>query len=353
MNLWRHGIVLFSLAFSTAAVAEVYELPPAGNDVVGALTTIQTRDEETLLEIARRHGLGYEEIVAANPDVDTWLPGEGTDVVLPTRFVLPPGRRSGIILNLAEYRMYYFPQAKDGETAIVMTFPMSIGRMDWETPLGRTAVVSKVRNPSWYPPESIRAEHAAEGDPLPRIVPAGPQNPLGEYAMRLGIPGYLIHGTNRPAGVGMRVTHGCIRMFPEDIGFFFGQVPLNTPVRIINEPVKVGWDGDELVVEVHETLAFGPEPGEEPFEAPAEEAGTNMVVDKADDAAPEVEDVLAETPPVRDAMTALTEQFVLATSSRRAELDWDVAEMLLERADGIPVTAGRAIKDAATSAASE
>ena len=337
MNFRAHLLVLAAVVAPGIASAEVYEMPPPGNDVVGAITVVQSREDETLLEIARRHGLGYEDIVSANPDVDTWLPGEGTDVVLPTRFVLPPGRRKGLILNLAEYRMYYFPEVKDGEKPIVMTFPMSIGRMDWETPLGRTSVIAKVTNPSWYPPESIRAEHAADGDPLPRIVPPGPQNPLGDHAMRLGLPGYLIHGTNRPAGVGMRVTHGCIRMFPEDIGFFFGQVPLNTPVRIINEPVKIGWDADKLLVEVHETLEFSPMP-------PADVEGEADV---------EVDAEVVTPPPVRDAMTALTEQYVLATSSQAAELDWDIAEVLLERADGIPVIAGRKIKDAATSAASE
>ena len=331
-------LVLVAVAIPALARAEVYELPAEGSDVVGALTVVTTRADETLLEVARRHGLGYEEIIAANPDVDTWLPGEGTKVTLPTRFVLPPGARRGIVLNLAEYRLYYFPDTKPGDTPLVMTFPMSIGRMDWETPLGRTTVVSKVRNPSWYPPESIRAEHAAEGDPLPRVVPPGPDNPLGDYAMRLGLPGYLIHGTNRPAGVGMRVTHGCIRMFPEDIGFFFGEVPMNTPVRIINEPVKVGWDGDDLVVEVHETLAFSA--AEEPLMAGG---------DKGDSGEP----VTYAPPPARDAMTALTEQFVLATNARPATLDWEAAEVLLQNADGIPAIAGRKIKDAATSAASQ
>ena len=246
------------------AFAEVYDLPPAGNDVVGAVTTVTAREDDTLLDIARRHGLGYEDIVRANPDVDTWLPGEGTEVTLPTQYVLPPGPRRGVVLNLAEYRMYYYPVPAEGETAVVMTYPISIGRMDWETPLGRTSITQKVRNPSWYPPESIRAEHAAEGDPLPRIVPPGPDNPLGEYAMRLGIPGYLIHGTNRPAGVGMRVTHGCIRMFPEDIDYLFGRVGVDTAVRIINEPVKVGWHGDRLFVEVHKTLEVAePDPAVE------------------------------------------------------------------------------------------
>lgn len=343
---FRHYILasmLLLLGLPFAALAEVYEMPAAGNDVVGALTTVAARADDTLLDIARRHGLGYEDIVRANPDVDIWLPGEGTEVVLPTRFVLPPGPRTGIVLNLAEYRMYYFPTPKAGETAIVMTYPMSIGRMDWETPLGRTSIISKVRNPSWYPPESIRAEHAADGRPLPRIVPAGPDNPLGQYAMRLGLPGYLIHGTNRPAGVGMRVTHGCVRMFPEDIGFLFGQVKVNTPVRIINEPVKMGWDNDELVIEVHRTLEFVP-----PAVTEVAELSDQSETDTA-----AVAEVVEVAPPVRDAMTALTEQFVQVTNSRPGELDWDVAENLLARADGIPAIAGRKINDAATSAASE
>ena len=249
-------------ALASPASAEVFELPPDGQDVVGALMTIKARDDDTLLDIARRHGLGYEDIVRANPGVDTWLPGAGTDIVLPMRYVLPPGPRQGVVLNLAEYRLYYYPPPSDGEAPVVMTFPISIGRMDWATPLGRTSVVAKVRNPSWYPPDSIRAEHAEQGDPLPRIVPPGPDNPLGDRAMRLGIPGYLIHGTNRPAGVGMRVTHGCIRMFPEDIRFLFEKLPVNTRVQIINEPVKVGWDGDLLVVEVHKTLESAPPPAD-------------------------------------------------------------------------------------------
>ena len=315
------------------ALAEVYDLPPAGNDVVGAITKVSARADDTLLDIARRHGLGYEDIVRANPDVDTWLPGEGTEVILPTQYVLPPGPRRGVVLNLAEYRLYYDPEPAEGEPAVVMTYPISIGRMDWETPLGRTSITQKVRNPSWYPPESIRAEHAAEGDPLPRIVPPGPDNPLGEYAMRLGIPGYLIHGTNRPAGVGMRVTHGCIRMFPEDIDYLFGRLGVNTAVRIINEPVKVGWQGDRLFVEVHKTLEVAePDPSVEA----SPEGGT-----------PE------EPPAPRDALTALTAQFVEATNERPGALDWDVAELLLAQADGMPAAAGRTIKDAATSAASE
>lgn len=332
MPLVRRLNICLLLFLAGAAAAEVYDLPASGNDVIGAVTYTTSRAEDTLLDIARRHGLGYEDIVRANPDVDAWLPGEGTQVVLPTRYVLPPGPRTGVVLNLAEYRMYYFPDARNGEDPVVMTYPISIGRMDWETPLGLTSVISKVRNPAWYPPESVRQEHLADGDPLPRVVPPGPDNPLGKFAMRLGLPGYLIHGTNRPAGVGMRVTHGCIRMFPEDIEYVFEHIPVKTKVRIINEPVKFGWDGDDLVLEVHRTL--------------------ERAVEEGSDMEPVDGDVVEEAP-VADALTMLTMKFIAATRERTGQLDWLVAENLIDRADGIPATAGFAIKNAATSAASE
>lgn len=339
---------LLWLLFTAAVVrAEVYELPPEGYDVVGALTSITARAEDTLLDVARRHGLGYEDIVRANPDVDAWLPGEGTRVVLPTRFILPPGPRRGIVLNLAEYRMYYYPPARDGEPPVVMTYPMSIGRMDWATPLGVTRVISKMKNPTWYPPDSVRREHEADGRPLPRTVPPGPDNPLGARAMRLSLPGYLIHGTNRPAGVGMQVTHGCIRMFPEDIEFLFEEVPVDTPVRIINEPVKIGWHGDELLMEVHRPLESAPVAVEEAADGVAVDTTATPAVDQA------AAEQAVEKPAGRNQLTSVTVQFVAATSGRPGELDWDFAEALLERADGIPAGVGRSIKNAATSAASE
>jgi L,D-transpeptidase ErfK/SrfK len=325
------------LCCAATALAEIYELPPPGIDVVGAVSTVTSRHEDTLLDIARRHGLGYEDIVRANPGVDVWVPGDGTEVVLPTRFVLPAGPRRGIVLNLAEYRMYYFPEPAAGEPATVMTYPISIGRQDWATPLGVTRIVSKVRRPTWFPPDSVREEHAADGRPLGRSVPPGPDNPLGEFAMRLALPGYLIHGTNRPAGVGMRVTHGCVRMFPEDIEYLFGRVDADTPVRIINDPVKIGWEGDRLVMEVHPVLDFAL-PG--PDATRAEGEG-------------EADPVPAVPAPAKDPMTYVTEQFIVATGERAAELDWQLAERLVEKSDGMPSTVGRGIKNAATSAAFE
>ncbi len=340
---WLSAAAIIGTLFCGSSRAEIYELPPEGVDVVGAVSTITARYEDTLVDIARRHGLGFEDIVRANPEVNIWVPGEGTEIVLPTRFVLPAGERRGIILNLAEYRMYYFPEPKAGQPAYVMTYPMSIGRMDWETPLGRTTVISKMRNPSWYVPQSVLDEHKENGNPLPRIVPPGPENPLGAHAMRLGLPGYLIHSTNRPAGVGMRVTHGCIRMFPEDIEFLFSQVATNAPVRIINEPVKIGWDGEQLVMEAHPTLANAVVEGTiVAVDAAIDEEGSNESVE-AIDAGQES----------KDPLTYVTEQFIAATSVRAGQLDWHLAELIVGRADGIPATVGTSIKNAATSAASE
>jgi L,D-transpeptidase ErfK/SrfK len=338
MNRVMHIIPLICLLPMNVAKAEIFELPPPGYDVVGAISTVAARHEDTLVDIARRHGLGYEDIVRANPEVNVWVPGEGTEVILPTRFVLPAGPRRGIILNLAEYRLYYFPQATPGEMAYVMTYPISIGRMDWETPLGLTKIISKVNNPSWYVPQSVLDEHAADGDPLPRIVPPGPDNPLGKFAMRLGLPGYLIHGTNRPAGVGMRVTHGCVRMFPEDIEFLFGKVDLSTPVRIINEPVKMGWDGDQLVMEVHPILEVAILEAADEIQDEEPAADTDASNDVA---------VVAKDP-----LTYVTEQFIVTTGERAGQLDWHLAEQVVDRSDGIPTPVGRGIKNAAASTAS-
>lgn len=340
----RYLSPVVALLLLQPAVAAIYDLPQEGQDVVGVMSSVTATYEDTLVDIARRHGLGYQDIVRANPDVNIWLPGEGTEIVLPTRFVLPPGPREGLVLNLAEFRMYYFPQPKAGEIAKVHTYPMSIGRMDWETPLGYTKIVAMAKNPTWYPPQSVRDEHAAAGDPLPRIVPPGPMNPLGSRALRLGIPGYLIHGTNRPAGVGMRVSHGCIRMFPEDVEFLFEHIRVNTSVRIIDVPVKIGWDGEALIVEVHPLLEIPQPLGEESMQ--------QIERLDADVGIPEVQSVS------KDPLTYVTEQFVVATAERAGQLDWDMVEALVARSDGIPEAVGesvkgKGIKNAATSAASE
>lgn len=233
----------------------LFTLPDAATSVVGTLQVIRTRQEDTFIDIAQAYDLGYDELVEANPGVDPWLPGDGTEIVLPSRFVLPDAPREGIVLNVASKRLFYFPKPWPGAAPVVHTFPISIGREGWATPLGRTKVVSKKKDPPWRVPASIRREHAENGDPLPAVVPPGPDNPLGRHAMRLALPGdFLIHGTNKPAGVGMRVSHGCIRMNPGDIEWLFPQVAVGTPVHIVNQPLLVGVRGGALYVEAHPPL---------------------------------------------------------------------------------------------------
>jgi L,D-transpeptidase ErfK/SrfK len=225
-----------------------------GQDVIGEIQVVVAKYEDTFVDIARAYGLGYDEMVAANPDVDPWLPGEGTTIILPTRFMIPVAPRQGIVLNVAAKRLFYFPEPVDDGPAMVETYPIGIGRAGWQTPSGITTIVSKARNPIWYVPRSVRIEHAEAGDPLPKQVPPGPDNPLGNRVLGLGISGYLIHGTNKPAGVGMRVSHGCIRLFPEDIAHLYERVEIDSQVRIVNQPILYGWQNGDLLLEAHAPL---------------------------------------------------------------------------------------------------
>lgn len=243
------------LTFIGAPVlADTFPLPPPGTDVIGDLRVVMARQEDTLLDIARRYNLGYNEITDANPTVDPWLPGAGTPVLLPTQFILPNAPRQGIVLNIATMRMFYYPVPKAGESAVVITHPIGIGKEGWSTPLGATKVVSKQKDPSWTVPVSIQEEHAKKGEPLPSVVPPGPDNPLGQYAFRLGLPSYLIHGTNKPSGIGMRVSHGCIHLYPEDIARLFDQIPVGVSVHIFNQPYLAGWRDGTLYLETHKPL---------------------------------------------------------------------------------------------------
>ena len=232
----------------------VFALESADQSVIGEPQIVFARDEDTLSDLARTYGLGYDEIIAANPDVDPWLPGAGTPVVLPTQYVLPNVERRGVILNIATKRLFYFPAVAEGETQQVMTYPIGIGRVGWETPLGDTSVVSKAEDPHWWVPASVRREHAEMGNPLPAIVPPGPDNPLGHRVLKLDMPGYLIHGTNAPYGVGMRVSHGCVRLYPENIETLYTLVDIGEVVSIINEPYQFGTRGGSLYFEAHAPL---------------------------------------------------------------------------------------------------
>lgn len=283
----------------------MYELPPGGSALFGSTEHTVTVYEDTLIDLGRRYSLGYEEILRVNPGVDPWLPGEGTAVLLPGQRILPSGPREGIVVNLPEHRLYYYPKPKKGETPLVYTYPVSIGKMDWNTPLGKTRIVAKEKNPVWYPPASVRKEHAARGDPLPAAVPPGPDNPLGAYKMRLAIGGgsYLIHGTNNPSAVGMAITHGCIRMFPEDIDQLFALVPVGTPVYLVNEPVKVAFVDGEVYLEAHP-----------PVDAEGQTAAVNI-----------------------GQFEALLDQ---ALGPTRTAVHWDLALDVLRSADGMPKLIG-------------
>ncbi len=251
--------LLLSVLLSTipcSIYADSWIRPPDDIDIFGQIQTATASRAETLLDVARRYDIGQDAMMLANPDVDRWLPEEGAKVVLPLRFIIPQAERTGIVINLPEMRLYYFPKPTKGQRAEIITYPVSIGRMDWNTPLGKTTIVRKQKDPTWTPPLSLRKEAIADGrPPLPEVIPAGPDNPLGKYALYLGLSGYLIHGTNKPLGVGMRVTHGCMRLYPEDIEKLFNIIPTGTPVQIVNQPIKLGWQSEHLLfIELHPPL---------------------------------------------------------------------------------------------------
>jgi L,D-transpeptidase ErfK/SrfK len=301
-----------------------HEFPfdPKTTAVVGTLQVTHSRHEDTLADIARRFNLGYDEVVRANPDVDPWLPGEGTRIVLPTQFVLPEAPAEGIVVNIAALRMFYFPKQAKDEPRVVMTFPIGIGKVGWATPIGTTKIVSKREKPLWTPPPSVRKEHEEAGDPLPAQVPAGPDNPLGLYAMNLGWPSYLIHGTNKPPGVGMRASHGCIRMYPEDIAKVFPEIPVGMKVTVVNQPLLYRWQGDSLYVQsypLHEDERDGA--GREKKTAPTQPA--------------------ADVPKPPHFTDALANKMYQRVKPHGATLDVALAEQIVNAQQGIAVPVTR------------
>jgi len=298
-------LALLMLAASPRANATSYALAKPDDTVVGEDQTVVTVYSDTLYDLAAKYSLGSEEMIRVNPGVDPWIPGAGKTLVVPGRHILPPGPHEGIVVNLPEHRLYYYPKPKRGAPIEVITYPVSIGKMDWRTPLGTTRVISKQKDPTWYPPESVRKEHAEAGDPLPPKVGPGPDNPLGAYAMRLaaGNGTYLIHGTNNPIAVGLAVTHGCIRMYPNDVAALFPLIPVGTSVRLINEPVKVAWIDGELFLEAHP-----------PVDAQGQSFEPNI-----------------------DLFSDLLKKAVGDTT---VAIHWDYAHEVLQKADGVIATVG-------------
>lgn len=247
----RRCVSLAVLASLLCACGEArgMPLPENGDSVVGEVLRVRLKKEASALAVAERYAVGLPELARVNPQVDGLRSGRlaaGTELIVPTRYVLPEAPREGIVVNIAEKRLYFFPDDRR-----VLSFAAAVGREEWETPTGRTHVAERIVDPAWHPPDSIREAQAAQGRPLPDVVPAGPDNPLGRYALRLGWRQHLIHGTNRPRSVGRPVTHGCIRLYPEDIETLFEAVAEGTPVTLVDQPYKLGTHEGALFLESH------------------------------------------------------------------------------------------------------
>jgi L,D-transpeptidase ErfK/SrfK len=261
-------LLIFILYFHGCAVMKKVEVKPSplpsypeekigrnefsvekGDDVVGRLAVIRLQKGDTLPDIARHFSLGINAISAANPGVDVWVPKAGERIMLPLSFILPDAPRKGIVINLAAMRLFQFKG--NSRSLAVSTYPLGIGTVERPSPTGQMYVARKATRPTWHVPASIAKDHRKKGDPLPAKVLPGPQNPLGEYALYLSKSTYLIHGTNKPASIGLKATNGCIRLYPEDVKKLYESTPVKTPVRIVNQPYLLGQRNGVVYMEVH------------------------------------------------------------------------------------------------------
>ena len=267
--------------------------------MIGKIVRYRARHEDTLIRLPRRFNVGYTELRSANPYVDPWLPGAGTEILIPTAHIVPDGAKKGLVLNLGDQRLYYFKP--DGKT--VVSFPVGIGREGWSTPIGRTKVVRKREKPTWYVPKSIRAERPY----LPAVVPPGPANPLGSHALYLGWNSYLLHGTNKPYGIGRRASHGCVRLYPEDIARLFRTIPIGTPVTVVDQPVKIAWANGELMLEAHPSQS----------QSDQVEWGETMT---------------------RESVPEIAYRLIYAARTDAGRLDWKLIRRELHKRSGVPVS---------------
>lgn len=293
---------LASVCLINTASALDYTIPTKGNNIVGDMQTMLSQPGDTLHALAQRYDLGYYEMLEANPTLKADNIPAGTLVIIPTQFVLPDAPHTGIVINLAELRLYYYPPKSN----TVYTFPVGIGRQGWETPLGVTSIRTKRENPTWTVPASIRKWKEEQGGSLPAVVGPGPDNPLGDYAMNLAWTSgsYLVHGTNDPTGVGMRSSSGCIRLYPWNIESLFKMVKLGTQVRVIDEPFKVGYLNNNLYLESH---------------LPLQEDGSR--------------NSLGYMP--------LVNMINKATSKQNYQINWTVAEQASTLESGVPILIGQ------------
>ena len=267
--------------------------------VIGELATVEVRSGDTLVDIARHYGLGLEEMGAANPALDLWVPEPGSRAVLPLQYILPDAPRKGLVINLAAMRLFTYSKKAPNE---VSTYPVGVGKEGRSTPMGDMYIQRKKEKPTWYVPESIRRDHALKGDPLPASVPPGPNNPLGEYAMYLSKPRYLIHGTDKPYSIGLRASNGCLRLYPENISTLYRATPLKMPVRVVNQPYLVGWLRGQPYLEARR---------------PPEELNAKALRQK----------VYAKLKDIE--------------AKKSVPIDWEKVESVLKEARGIPAPVGR------------
>lgn len=238
LNFKTLPIVAIATMFLSSTSSAGYD-----KNYIGDMEKYTAVYEDTLVHLARKHSLGFVEVRAANPDLDPWIPGDGAEIILPKRNLLPDAPREGLVINLAEMRVYGYLNGDDAP----FTYPLGIGREGLETPTGKTTIVRKKEGPTWRPTQRM-----LDADPkLPVSVPPGPDNPLGTHALYFGWPTYAMHGTTKPYGIGRRVSSGCIRMYPEAIIKLFDQVPVGTKVNVVNQPIKVAWIRNELYLEAH------------------------------------------------------------------------------------------------------
>jgi L,D-transpeptidase ErfK/SrfK len=296
LTMFKKILCLLAAILPSLALGARYPMPPRGNDIIGNLFTVQAEPNQSLTDIGDKYKVGMHEMLEANPHITSAdeLSG-GEEIIIPTQFVLPKYRK-GIVINLAECRLYYF--TPDGKS--VFTYPVGLGRKGWRTPTTSTTVIRKSVNPIWTVPSSIRAYVYEEtGNWLPDHIPPGPENPLGHYAMYLGTNGYLIHGTNQPWSIGKLISAGCIRLYNEDVEELYKHVTTGTPVKIIHQPYKAGYQNGRLYLEAHIPLNLSDLPSE-----------LNMVS---------------------------VERSLLAATHKARDINWEEVRHIVEQQNGIPM----------------
>lgn len=351
------SLILASVLFSPlSAMALSFPLPAANNDIVGANQITTIKPGQDLHDVGRSFDIGYDAMVAANPSVNFAKIKKNTQITVPSQFILPPGQRVGIIINVAAKRLYYFPQGQN----VVYTFPIGVGLLGWSTPTGQTQVIEKIKNPVWTVPDSIFQKLAAQGIYLPKQILPGPDDPLGDFALRLAIPGYLIHGTNEPDSIGTRASSGCIRMLPEDIQQLFSVVPTKTPVRLINMPYMAGWNNNQLYIQVYQppvdavssdqastysalmqTVTSSGKP------APIMPSDTNSIIQQVDNqsangSAPAAGNSAAAPVPV-NGYPSVKDALTQVTTGQPANVNWQQIKVATTAQSGMPVAIGTAV----------